>query len=314
MRKHLYILISLLICSTFCHSQESKIDSIQLAFKNAKHDSARCDIYLTWGEMIYFEFPDSAVSLWQKAETIAEKNISSDKNKKKIYLIRLANALSNIGTVYHHQGKIPNALEYLYKSLKVCEEINDKAAISITLNNIGAIYFEQEDFEKALDCYEKSLKINIELGDKRWIGNLMNNMASIYDQQGNQIKALEYLREGLKNYEEIDHKRGISSSLNNIAGIYKDQNKIPEALEYYQKALKIREELSDKDGKAGILNNIANLKLINGETNEAFIYAKKGMQTSKEMGYPNLISRSANILKRIFRIIVMIMDQKLMGH
>lgn len=300
MNKRIYILVVFLLAIGNSFGQENKTDSLKLAIKNSNHDSTRCDIYLAWGEMIYFEFPDSAVSLWQKAKTIAEKNISADKNKKKIYLIRLANALSNIGTVYHHQGKIPNALECLYKSLKVCEEINNKAAISITLNNIGAIYFEQEDFQKALDCYEKSLKINIELGDKRWIGNLMNNMASIYDQQGNKIKALECLREGLKNYEEIGHKRGISSSLNNIAGIYKEQNKITEALEYYQKALKIREELSDKDGMAGVLNNIADLKLVSGETNEAFIYANKGMQTSKDIGYPNLISRSANILKRIF--------------
>lgn len=227
--------------------------------------------------------------------------MTEDESRKKYFLIRLANAQANIGRVYHHQGKIPNALEYLYKSLKVCEEINNKAAISITLNNIGAIYFEQEEFQKALDCYEKSLKINKELNDKRWIGNLMNNIASIYDQQGNQAKALECLLEGLKNYEEIGHKRGIASSLNNIAGIYKEQNKIKEALEYYYKSLKIREELSDKDGAAGVLNNIADLKLINGETNEALIYAKKGIQTSKDIGYPNHISRSANILKRIFQ-------------
>lgn len=301
MKKSFYLHIFYILIIGNCFGQQSKRDSLKLAIKNAKHDSIRCDIYLSWGEEIYFEFPDSALSLWEKAETLSKKNMAEDKSRKKIFLIRLANAQANIGTIYHHQGKIPNALEYLYKSLKVCEEINNKAAISITLNNIGAIYFEQEEFQKALDCYEKSLKINKELNDKRWIGNLMNNIASIYDQQGNQTKALECLLEGLKNYEEIGHKRGIASSLNNIAGIYKEQNKIKEALEYYYKSLKIREELSDKDGAAGVLNNIADLKLINGETNEALIYAKKGIQTSKDIGYPNHISRSANILKRIFQ-------------
>lgn len=301
MKNGFYLFILHLLVISNCFGQQSKTDSLKLVIKNAKHDSIRCDVYLSWGEEIYFAFPDSAVSLWEKAEALSKKNMKEDESSKKFFLIRLANAQADIGTVYHHQGKIPNALEYLYKSLKICEEINNKAAISITLNNIGAIYFEQEDFKKALDCYEKSLKINQELKDKRWIGNLMNNIASIYDQQGNKAKALECLLEGLKNYEEIGYKRGISSSLNNIAGIYKEQNKITEALEYYNKSLKIREELLDKDGTAGVLNNIADLKLKNGETNDAFIYAKKGMQTSKEIGYPNLISRSANILKRIFQ-------------
>ncbi len=301
MKNGFYLFIIHLLIISNCFAQQNKTDSLKLAIKNAKHDTTRCDILLSWGEEIYFAFPDSAVSLWEKAEALSKKNMAEDESKKKIFLIRLANAQANIGTVYHHQGKIPNALEYLYKSLKVCEELNNKAAISITLNNIGAIYFEQEEFKKALDCYEKSLKINRELKDKRWIGNLMNNIASIYDQQGNKAKALECLLEGLKNYEEIGHKRGISSSLNNIAGIYKEQNKIAEALEYYNKSLKIREELLDKDGTAGVLNNIADLKLKNGETKDAFIYAQKGMQTSKEIGYPNLISRSANILKRIFQ-------------
>ena len=195
MKKLLLLTIINLLVVTSSIAQQSKNDSLNFAIANANHDTTRCDIYLNWGEEIYFEFPDSAVSLWQKAEVLSEKNISLDKTKKKIYLIRLANALSDIGTVYHHQGKISQALECLYKGLKVCEELNQKSAISITLNNIGAIYFDQEDFPKALDCYEKSLKINKELNDKRWIGNLLNNIASIYDHQGNQTKALECLYE-----------------------------------------------------------------------------------------------------------------------
>ena len=37
--------------------------------------------------------------------TDGSNGIAIDKTQKKLYLIRLANALSDIGTVYHHQGK-----------------------------------------------------------------------------------------------------------------------------------------------------------------------------------------------------------------
>lgn len=295
-----FILSFLFFQRTF--AQTNTVDSLKLALQNADHDTTRCDAYIQWGEAIYLAFPDSSLSLWKKAEALCEKNISQDKNNKRAYLLRLANVLSDMGTVYHHQGRISGALEYLHKSLKVCEEINEKAAISITLNNIGAIYFDQGDYTKALDCYQKSLKINQELDDKRWIGNLMNNIASIYDQQGDQAKALEYLKEGLKNYESIGHTRGIASSLHNIAGVYRDQNNDEMALEYYTRSLKIREELSDMEGVAAVYNSIASLKLGKGKTEEALGYATKGMLTAKGVGFPGVISRSASILKRIFLI------------
>ncbi len=300
MRKLLLFALILFLCS-ISNAQRNPIDSLKLALKNATHDTTRCDIYIFWGETIYQELPDSALSLWLKAEVLSQKNILLDKANKKTYLIRLANALNDIGTVYHRQAKIPQALDYLYKSLKACEELNQKSAVAITLNNIGAIYFGQKNYSKALDCYEKSLKINRELNDHKWIGNVLNNIASIYDNQGNKTKALECLHEALKNSEAIDYKRGIGNSLNNIAGIYKDQNKIKEAIEYYNKSLEIREKLSDKEGIAAVLNNMANIKFNSGEINEALIYANKAMLNSKEIGYPNVISKSANILKKIFQ-------------
>lgn len=301
MKKHAFLILIAVLLNSISFAQKNQIDSLILALKNAKYDTTRCDIYLTWGESIYSEVPDSAISLWKKAQALSEKNISINNSNKKIFSIRLANALSNIGTVYHYQGKISVAIEYLYKSLKVCEEINDKNAISITLNNIGAIYFDQENFPKALDCFQKSLEIHEEMNDKRGIGGSLNNIASIYDHQGDKTKALEYLHKGLKSYEEIGYKRGISNSLNNIAGMYKDQNNNSSALEYYNKSLKIREELLDKEGIASIFNNIADLKLNNGELNEALVYAKKGMQTAKDIGYPETIGKSAKILKKIFQ-------------
>lgn len=299
--KRLFFILLLFIFPHFSFAKQKVIDSLKTGLSKAQHDSTRCDIYISWGEEIYLENPDSAIILWQNAEALAEKNISKDTKNKSIYNLRLANALSDIGSIYHYQGNIPKALENLYKSLKACEEMNNKSAVAITLNNIGAIYFDQRNYPKAFECYEKSLKIHEEMNDKRGIGNALNNIASIYDKQGNSEKALLYLLEGLKNYEAIGHKRGIASSLNNIAGIYKDQKNTAKAFEYFSKSLKIREELGDKEGIAVCLNNLAILKLSNGEIDEALTYSKRSVQMAKDIGYPMNIQHSANTLKKIFQ-------------
>lgn len=301
MRHKIFIFVLLLFYTSNCVSQQKVLDSLTSAIKTVKQDTTRCDILLLWGEIIYYEFPDSSVILWKKAKALVEKNISADPQNRKLYLMRQANALNDLGTVYHYQGKIDQALDHLYGSLKVLEELKDKQATPIIISNIGTIYFDQENYTKALECYQRSLKIHEQNGDKRGMGTAYNNIASIYDHQKNQTLALEYLMKGLGNYEAIGYERGIANSYHNIAGIYKDKGKNVEALEYFNKSLALREKLSDKEGVASVLNNIAQVKLATGNLAEALAAANGSMKEAKTLGYPANIGNAAGTLKKIYQ-------------
>ena len=281
--------------------QNSTIDSLKFALKNAKHDTTRCAVYLALGEQILLEKPDSAIILWKKVQILAEKNLSISSSLKRNYLISLANSLNNIGTVYDDQGQVTQALEYYHKSLKINEEISDNVGISSNLNNIGYIYCNQGDFAKALDYYERSLKIRESQKDKRGIAGTLNNIGNIYYWQNNFSDALDYFKKSLKIKEEIEDKYGISFSLMSIASIYDKQGNFKEALDYFKKSLKISEELEDKSGIVHSLYNISNVMIKSGKANEALLYANRSMQISKSLGFPNNIKNSAHTLKEIFR-------------
>ncbi len=252
-------------------AQDSTIDSLKIALKNAKHDTTRCNIL---SELIDSESDDR---VWPKyndqllrlAKSGSYKS-AKDSARKLFYLKHLAGALNNIGYLAQNQGDISKALEFYLKSLEIEEEIKNKKGIAYSLNNIGSIYKDQGDITRGLEYYHKSLKIREEIKDKKGIANALNNIGIIHKNQGDAQKGLEYYHRSLKLWEEMNDKHGIGSSLNNIGFIY-DNHGDPnchdskevcykaaqeKALEYYFKSLKIRDEIHDRHGVANSLNNI----------------------------------------------------------
>ncbi len=196
----------------------------------------------------------------------------------------IAFSLGNIGNIYLRWGKYDSALEYLEKSLKIEEEIGDKAGFAKSLNNIGNIYLRWGKYDSTLEYLEKSLKIREEIGDKAGIADTLNNIGLIYSNQGKYDRALEYLEKSLKMFEEIGDKAGIANSLNNIGLIYDNWGKYDSALEYYEKSLRIEEEIGDKAGIANSLNNIGLIYNSWGKYDRVLEYHEKSLKIREEIG------------------------------
>jgi tetratricopeptide (TPR) repeat protein len=85
----------------------------------------------------------------------------------------------NLACVYSNIGNKDKALKYYEDSLRIMEEISDKAGIATSYNNIGGIYSNIGDKDKALKCYEDSLRIRKEIGDKEGIAASYNNIGGV---------------------------------------------------------------------------------------------------------------------------------------
>ena len=313
MKKRCFIALYIFLQSFAVNAQdESTIDSLTQIIDNpGSHDTSVCNAYLSWGEEVYLNDPDTALILWQKAYDIAEENITMGPSfgsaqdepptLKKRYLFFLAQALNNVGYIYGEKGEIQKQSEYYHKSLKIKEEIGDKKGIAMSLNNIGMLYMNQGDISKALGYYHKSLKIREEIGNKKGIAISLNNIGFIYKNQGDIPKALESFHKSLKIYEEIVDKSGIAYSLNNIGVIYNSQGDIPKALEYFHKSLKIQEETWDKNGIANSLNNIGVIYRNQGEIPKALEYYHKSLKIEEEIGNKSGIAISLNNIGYIYK-------------
>ena len=211
MKKSIYIFLCLL-ASYFSFAQDPSgdfdrtIDSLKQELSKSTDDTIKVNILLQLVESISDDdvWPKYNEQMLQISEKIVQsKNIAIRRKGKK----GLADAYNNIGFMHNNQGDIPNALDYFGKSLRMQEELGDKAGVAESMSNIGVIYFFQNELPKALDYYLKSLKIREAIGDKNGMANSMNNIGNLFYTQNNMPRALYYSTQSLKLQQEIGDSR-----------------------------------------------------------------------------------------------------------
>jgi tetratricopeptide (TPR) repeat protein len=187
--KHLYILFLLapLVFSSNGYSQYSEeeqlqVDSISKFISSSTNDLKVVESYINLYGILHVQNLDTILPLAQEVVKISERNLSETlSNKDKIAFKKcLANAISDIGYVYDDYGRIKEATEHYYKTLKIQEEINDQNGISSSLNNLGFIYANQDIFDKALELYLRSLALSEDINDPYEIAINLGNIAAIY--------------------------------------------------------------------------------------------------------------------------------------
>ena len=132
-----------LLFAWFSHAQTNKtLDSLNLVLKNAKHDTTRVEVLIEISEFFYNSYPDTVISICNKAITMINNNISNANNLElKSYLNSKAAALNNCGLTYHLQGNSSKALNFCFKSLKIQEEIHGEKEIAYILRRVLKIAF-----------------------------------------------------------------------------------------------------------------------------------------------------------------------------
>lgn len=285
------------------YSQNTATDSLWKIVKEAKNDTARIGAYNVLGENVYLENADSALILWGKSITLAEKNLSGNPSslEKRTLLKYLAAALNNIGYINQNRGETEVALEYYSRSMKIDEEIGNKDGVAYSLNNFGLIYYDKGDVNKALSYFLRSLKIQEEIGDKEGISLGYNNLAAIYDNLGDIPKALEYYHKSLRIKEEIGQREGIAQGLNNLGVMYRKQEDFKKALEYYEKSLLIWVAMKNREGIADVINNIGGIYRYQGDYSKALQYYSKSMELRESIKDKDGVAGSLNNIASIYR-------------
>jgi len=160
----------------------------------------------------------------------------------------LAEALGQTGKQYHHVGEYDTALEYLKRSLAICEEIGDKKGEGATLNNISQIYHARGEYDTALEYLNRSLAICQEIGDKKGEGTTLNNISLIYKVRGEYDTALEYLKRSLEIRQEIGDSAGLCATLFNMGHIHAQNEDLPNAVSSWVTSYRIASNINLAEG------------------------------------------------------------------
>lgn len=215
---------------------------------------------------------------------------------------RIASNLLNIGFIYYYRYELNDsshvnllrAQECFLKSLKIFEDIGNRAKISECLVNVAATYSAQGNLTQALDYYLESLKIQKELGNKKGIATILNNIGDIYMNQRKYSLAQHYLLQGLKVAKEIGLLENMKYIYFTLHELYALQHDYKKAYEYHLLYTQIKDSILNEETMRAITEMQTKYET---EKKEKAIQLQKAEITKK-----NLEIKQKNIQRNAFLV------------
>ncbi len=282
------------------------LDSLQEIISHSNDSSAVAIALVTFGDRIFFSYPDSALTIFNRAENLITKIIGNPKSSGsdvKTLKYYLAAMNSDRGSIYLQQGRIADALNCYSISMKIDEEIDNKYGVAGNLNNIGLIYENNlNDTERALDYYQRALKLAGEFGKKFRGFNaiVLSNLAGIYKKQGNIPLALQYNSLSGSIHKEVSNKSGLAyvSKLN--AQIFKDQGHIQKAISYGNKSINLSKDAGDLAAYASTLLFLGDIYYSLDDLDKATELTTLALKTAQKNNYLQEVMEAAFLLQKIY--------------
>ncbi|MEK6410036.1 MAG: tetratricopeptide repeat protein [Acidobacteriota bacterium] len=156
---------------------------------------------------------------------------------------QMVDSLNQIGMIHQDRGQFETALELYERSLKLAEKLVDPVGLAGTLHQIGRIHLERGEFDAALEHYERSLKVLAELGDRAGVARSLHQIGNISFNRGDYDAALGHYQESLRILEQIGDRAGLSSSLHNLGMIHQHRGEYDAARQQFERSLTIAKEL-----------------------------------------------------------------------
>lgn len=264
-------------------------------------DTARATRLSVLGESLYRSDPDSAITLFEEVLDICHTYFEGpkDEGKEDYFTALRATMYNNLAYMYEQQGNIELALEYNAIAIRTYEEQKDTLLLANSLNNVGFIYYKQLEYDKALEYYERSVELKEAVNDNRGLAQTLNNIGLLYKKQRKYNTALTYYQRSLAIRRSINDSVGIPNSLANLGYLYKEIEDYGKALNYYAESIAIQQLRNDKHGLAGAYSNVGTIHLEMGNLDSAQYFGNLAMELANELGYPEPISKAADLLYRV---------------
>jgi tetratricopeptide (TPR) repeat protein len=195
--------------------------------------------------------------------------------------------LHNLGILLAAQGEYAEALAKYDESLRILEELGNRAGVAKSLFRIGLINLHRGDYDEALAKYEASLRIEEEIGDRGGAAESLHEIGIVYEKRGKYKEALAKYKESLGIKGEIGNRLAVAGSLGQLGTIHHRRGEYREALAKYEESLRILEELGDQADQAEVATSLQRIGMIReqqGEYDEALAKYEESLGIYEELG------------------------------
>jgi serine phosphatase RsbU (regulator of sigma subunit) len=149
--------------------------------------------------------------------------------------------------------KLPQAKQYINKSMLIRQESKDTLNLVACLIVYGKIAKAEKNYDSALMNFEKAKKILKDYNNPKGVANVLNNITEIYILQNKVAEAEVFALQSLAASEKSGAKVYMKETYHNLAQIYALQKNYDKALNYQNLYLSYKNQIFNEE-KAVLLN------------------------------------------------------------
>jgi tetratricopeptide (TPR) repeat protein len=145
-----------------------------------------------------------------------------------------------LSVLHMRNGNFSNSFNYIYKSLKLGEDINNNYRIKDGYEQLGLLHFEKAELDSAYYYFNKAFEISTETKDER---------ESIHHSLGNYYLKIGDIDEALNQFEKsIKYDYSFWSSYKGLANCYKMKGDFESSVSYLETSHHIKDSLEELRG------------------------------------------------------------------
>ncbi|CAH3038629.1 unnamed protein product [Pocillopora meandrina] len=219
---------------------------------------------------------------FNQAKDFYEKAVATLKEAGDQALIKLGEALNDLGKYYEILRDFQNAKRMQHEALEISERTGKKSEKIMIYRNLGDIHTSLKEFDNAEKFYRRALSISKELRNKSGEAFTYKGLRGFYHGKNDYAMAETYARKALEVYTEIGDKKE-EGTLNCVLGtLCHFLGRYEEALEFHRRSLAIYEKIGDRIGEGQQYANLAVVYQSMGDFCKAKQYFEQALTINKE--------------------------------
>ncbi|MGB3007951.1 MAG: ATP-binding protein [Chitinophagaceae bacterium] len=298
MFKRCFYITYFIFLPTFCLAQNKQlIDSgepktiadLKQQLILANDDSSR--IFIMEGLGFYYEVlnADSSLKYTQAALAFA---------KERGYAWGEARLMASLSSVLRQQGKFAEALELLFKSLKIAQENNLTYDIARAYRRLGLVYFDLDNFPKAVTNFLEAAEIDEKIANKKSAAIDHVMLGDAYEKMDKLDSAAFHIDIAFKQKDALDLTE---PDINNIHGnIQVKKENYDHALIFYKEGFKLAQKNNDLVASSKICTGLSVLFMKINKRDSAIFYALKGFEYGQEASFKKGIILTGGLLSQLY--------------
>ncbi len=173
------------------------------------------------------------------------------------YPLLRAKAMIQSAKIAQNMGDFEQAIKYSKLSLRLCEVLDYKPGIGLSLLILGIVQYLNGEFERGVRLLNKSLSIFRETGDEKYETQALIRIADVNMRRGMLDQASNLFQQALLIASRLNDKTAMGFSSGGLGDINRFKGRYKEAFEYYRKSLLIHWEENDKSDLPFVLEALA---------------------------------------------------------